>query len=201
MRAAKKRQVFGMIRVAAATGLVLGLAGTVLAAGGDGHGADSGVLLKDFLYRCLNFAIVFGALAFLLAKPLRQGLADRRAKLVEALDKANKAKETAEAKLAEYERKLGDSDREMAELLAQAREENSRERDRVLADARALAESVRKEARQSADREIERARRELRTEASKMAVSMAEQMLRKGVTVEDRGRLVKENLQQMESQS
>lgn len=201
MRSETKRRVDGMVRVAGTAGLVLALAGTALAAGGGGHGADPDVLLKDFLYRCLNFAVVFGGLAYVLAKPIRKGLADRRAKLIEDLENANKAKETAEAKLAEYERKLSNSDREIADLMAQAKEENNRERDRVLAEAEALAESVRKEARQIADREIERARRELRSEASKMAITMAEEMLRKEVTAEDRGRLMKENLQQMESQS
>ncbi len=176
------------------------LAGAVFASG-DGHAADSDALLKDFLYRCLNFAIVFGALAYLLAKPLRQGLEQRRVKLIEALKQANKARAAAEAMVAEYERKLGDSDREIADMLAQAKEENAREQVKVLAEAQALAETVRKEARQCADREIERARRELRSEAAQMAVRMAEEMLRQGITDEDRARLVKENLQQMESQS
>ncbi len=200
MKVRLKGTVGGMVATAATIGLMLVLAGAAFAAG-DGHGADSGVLLKDFLYRCLNFAILFGALGYLLAKPLRKGLGERRAKLIETLEKANRARQSAEAKVAEYERKLGDSDREIAELLAHAKEANSRERVSALAEAQAVADTVRKEARQCADREIERARRELRAEAARMAISMAEERLRQEITNEDRARLVTENLQQMESQS
>jgi F-type H+-transporting ATPase subunit b len=176
------------------------MAGVTFAAG-DGHAADSGVLLKDFLYRCLNFAIVFGALGYLLVKPLRKGLGERRAKLIETLDQANRARQSAEAKVAEYERKLADSDREITELLNQAKEANSRERSSALAEAQAAADMVRKEARQCADREIERARRELRAETAQMAISIAEKRLRQEITAEDRTRLVTESLQQMEAQS
>jgi F-type H+-transporting ATPase subunit b len=195
-----KGKAGGTVTTAAAMGLVLILASSAFAAS-EGHGADSAVLLKDFLYRCLNFVIVFGALAYLLAKPLRKGLGERRAKLIETLEQANRARESAETKVAEYERKLADSDREIAELLAQAQEANSRERDKVLAAAQTAADTVGKEARQCADREIERALRELRAETAQMAISMAEERLRQEITTEDRARLVMENLQQMENQS
>lgn len=190
-----------MMVIAVALLMVIALTGAAYAAGGGGHAVDSSVLLKDFLYRLLNFTIVFVALYYLLAKRFRQGMADRRAKLKESLEQAEKARKTAEAKLAEYERKLSNSDQEVAELLAQAKEANSRERSKVLGDAKAAADTVRKEARLCAEREIERARRELRAEAAQMAVSMAEDILRKGITDEDRARLVTENLQKMESQS
>ncbi len=190
----------GIVTTAATVGFMLALAGVAYASS-DGHGADSGVLLKDFLYRCLNFAVVFGALVYVLTKPLRKGLGERRAQLIETLEKANNARELAEAKVAEYEHKLADSDREIAELLVQAKEVNSQERDNALAEAQTVADTVRKEARQCADREIERARRELRAETAQLAISMAEDLLRQQITNEDHARLVNENLQQMESQS
>lgn len=200
MKGGFKTKIGGIITPATTVGLMLVLTG-VACASSDAHGADSGALLKDFLYRCLNFAVIFGALFYVLAKPLRKGLGERRAQLIESLEQANKARELAEAKVAEYERKLGDSDREIAELLAQAKEANSLERANALAEAQAVADTVRKEARQCADREIERARRELRAETAQMAVSMAEERLRRQITNEDHARLVTENLQQMESQS
>lgn len=200
MKGRLKSKVASTVTSAATIGLVIVMAGVTFAAG-DGHAADSGVLLKDFLYRCLNFAIVFGALGYLLVKPLRKGLGERRAKLIETLDQANRARQSAEAKVAEYERKLADSDREITELLNQAKEANSRERSSALAEAQAAADMVRKEARQCADREIERARRELRAETAQMAISIAEKRLRQEITAEDRTRLVTESLQQMEAQS
>ncbi len=200
MKGRLKGKVGSTVTSAAAIGLVIVMASAAFASG-DGHGVDSGVLLKDFLYRCLNFAIVFGALVYILAKPLRKGLGERRAKLIETLEQANSARQLAEAKVVEHERKLADSDREVAELLAQAKEANSRAQNSALAEAQAAADTVRNEARQCADREIERARRELRAETAQMAIRMAEERLRQEITAEDRTRLMTENLQQMESQS
>lgn len=166
----------------------------------DGHTGSSGVLLKDFLYRCLNFAIMGGILFYCLAKPLRKTLAERRVQFVETLQQACKARDLAEEKVRDFEVKLADSDRKMAEMLLRAQEADRRERETIMEETRALAEIIAKEAREIASREITRARRELRQEAAQLAVVIAEKKLREKFTPEDGMQLVRRNLQSMESQ-
>ncbi|MDH3454139.1 MAG: ATPase, partial [Desulfuromonadales bacterium] len=65
------------------------LAGLVLVpavaiASGDGGHAESGVILKDFLYRCFSFALMVGLLAYFVTKPIRKGLKERSAGIEKA---------------------------------------------------------------------------------------------------------------------
>lgn len=170
------------------------------AAAAEGHPVASAVQLKDFLYRCFNFAVMVGILVYFLAKPLRKALAERRASFVEALQQACKTRKSAEEKVRDFEVQLADSEREMAEMLVRAQGADRREREAMLEETRELAEIIAKEARQIANREMARARRELRQEAAQMAVAIAEKRLREKFTPEDGIQLVRQNLQSLESQ-
>lgn len=176
---------------------ILGVTGMALAAGGEGHHVDSGVVLKDFLYRCLNFAILAGLLGFFLAKPIRQGLAGRREGIEKGLKDAEAARAEAEARFAEYDAKLSRAAAEIDEIRSAIRREGELERERILANAREMAEKIKVEAERAADNEVSRARVELRREAARLAVSLAEEMLNKNFTGEDHDRLVSEYLQKV----
>ncbi len=175
--------------------LLLGSA-TLVAAASDAH-HDPGVLLRDFLYRVLNFVILAGALAYFVTKPIIRGLKGRREKIAADLEQARSAREEAEAKFREYDQKLSRAAAEIEEVQTALRREGEMERDRILAAAREMAEKIRREAEKAAANEIARARSELREEASRMAVAIAEELLKKNFTAEDQSRLVKEYIQKV----
>lgn len=187
------------VTVSTAVFIVLtGLATAVLAAsGGDGHHADSGVLLKDFLYRCLNFGVAFGLLAYFVTKPIRKGLTGRREGIAKSLADAEAAKAEAEAKFAEYDRKLSKAAAEIEEIQVALRREGELERERILAGAREMSEKIKQEAEKSAANEIAKARAELREEAARMAIAIAQELLKKNFTSDDQNRLVNEYLQKV----
>jgi F-type H+-transporting ATPase subunit b len=178
--------------------LLVGLAAVALAAsGGDGHHVDSGVLLKDFLWRCLSFGVTVGVLIYFVRKPIRQGLAGRRDGIEKALRDAEAAKAEAEAKFAEYDRKLSKAAAEIEEIQVALRREAELERERTLANAREMTEKIKQETEKSAANEIAKARTELRQEAARMAIAMAEGLLKKNFTSDDQKRLVSEYLQKV----
>lgn len=185
------------VTVIATAAFTLGMVGVVLASGGEGHQVDSGVVLKDFLYRCLNFAILAGLLGFFLAKPVRQGLAGRREGIEKALQDAAQVKADAEARFAEYDVKLSRAAAEIEEIRNAIRKEGEVERERILANAREMAEKIKTEAERAADNEVSRARSELRREAARLAITLAEEMLNKNFTNEDHERMVSEYLQKV----
>lgn len=189
----------GMIskKTAVMTTLLWAATATLAVAAGGGHEVDSGVLLKDFIWRCLNFVILFGALAYVVSKPLRNGLAARREGVEKALADAEAAKQEAEARFAEYDVKLNRAAAEIAEISAGIRREGELERDRILANARDMAEKIKLEAERAAENEIVRARVELRREAARLAIGLAEELLKKNFTSEDHDRLVKEYMQKV----
>jgi F-type H+-transporting ATPase subunit b len=182
--------------------VIAGLTATLLlvaasvAFGAEGH-ADSGALLKDFLYRCFNFAVTFGLLAYFVTKPLRNGLAGRRQGIEKALTDAEQARTEAEARFVEYDRKLAKAAEEIATIHAEIRREGELESQKIVANAHEMAEKIKAEAKKSAANEVARARAELQREAAHMAVALAEDLLNKNFTPQDQDRLVNEYMQKV----
>ena len=168
----------------------------VLAAGGGGH-ADSGVILKDFLYRCLNFALMVGLLVYFVTKPARKGLRDRREGIEKTLAEAEAAKQAAEAKHREYTEKLARATEEIESIAASIRHEGEVERDKIIAAAQEMAAKIEREAENKAAGVVAKARTELREEAARLAVELAEEMLKKQVSTDDQKRLVDEYMQKV----
>lgn len=176
--------------------VMVSVCGTVACAAGGGH-VDSGVLLKDFLYRVFNFAIVVAILAYFLTKPIKKGLAGRSEEIEKALADAKQAKEDAEAKFAEYDRKLTQATEEIAEISAAIKREGELEKQKIIANAKAMAEQIEKDAGKAADLEIAKAKAQLQREAVELAVGVAEDLLKKNFTKDDDTRLIDEYMQKV----
>lgn len=181
--------------VSLTTAAVVACATLALASGGgEGHG---GGLLKDFLYRILNFAVMFGLLAYFVSKPLKRGMAGRRESIEKSLEDARRAQAEAEAKFAEYESKLAAANKEVEEIYAAIRREGELERDNILSSAKQMATKIEEEADRNANLAIAKARTELRQEAAKLAVALAEELVSKNFTADDQKRLVDEYIEKV----
>ncbi|WP_321529992.1 ATP synthase F0 subunit B [uncultured Desulfuromonas sp.] len=172
-------------------GFVLAGAGIALASG-DAHHVDSGALLKDFLWRVLDFCVMAAILVYFVAKPLKNALAARREGIEQALKASQEAAESAESKYAEYDSKLTQAESEIAGIQVAIREEAESEKQRIISEAKEMAEKIKAEAQKSADNEVAKARLTLQQEAVTMAVGIAEDILKKAVNKEDQARLVEE---------
>lgn len=178
---------------------IIGLmCGVVYASGGGEHSAvDGGVLLKDFLYRILNFAIVVAILVYFLRKPLKKGLAGRKEEIEKTLAAAKKAQQEAEAKFAEYDRKLTQAAEEIEALTDSIRREGELEKQKIIANAEEMAGKIEADAGKAADFEIEKAKTALRREAVQLAVEIAEDVLKTNFTKDDDTRLIDEYMQKV----
>ena len=165
--------------------------GVAYASGGGEH-ADSGVLLKDFLYRVLNFVIMVGILWYFLAKPLKNGLSGRTKDIEKNLAAAEQAKKEAEAKFAEYDRKLTQATEEIAEIGDAIRREGELEKQKIIQNAKAAAEKIEKDAEAAVNLEIAKAKEQLQREAVQLAVALAEDLLKKNFNNDDDARLIDE---------
>jgi len=186
-----------VLRAAALSLVLMVLPVLALAAGGGEHQVDSGVLIKDFIWRCINFAIMAGVIGYFAIKPIRNGLQGRRAEIEKALHNAVAAREAAEAKSREYQEKLAKAAAEIETIYAAIRREGELERDKILASAREMAVKIEQEADAKAASVVARARVELRAEAARLAVELAEELLGKNVTAADQKRLVDEYMQKV----
>ncbi len=195
MKKANANLISSLVLLTIMSGLVL-LPAVVLASGGGGH-ADSGVILKDFAYRCFNFALLVGLVAYFVTKPIRKGLKGRTEEIEKTLADAQAAKEAAEAKHLEYSEKLAKATEEIASITDSIRREGELERDKIIAAAKELAINVEQEAENKAAGVVTKARTELREEAASLAVELAKDMLIKQVSADDQKRLVDEYMQKV----
>ena len=179
--------------IAAVTVVMAG--GIALASGGgEGHGITPAVW-KDFGWRVLNFVVLAGILIWAIKKANMKGsLADRQALIEKNLEEARIARESAEAKLKEYTEKLAKANQEVDELRTAMMKEAEVEKARLLAEAKVAAEKVAVQAAQAADQEVLKARSELRAEAARLAVELAEGKLSGAVQKADHDRFVQDYL-------
>lgn len=166
------------------------------AEGGEGaHHVDSAKQLKDFGWRILDFAVLMAIVVWALKKANVKGsLADRQAAIDKALNEAAVAKAAAEQKFSEYSDKLAAANKEVDEIYAAIRAEGEAEKVRIIAEANATAIKIREQAAQAADQEVLKARTELRAEAARLAVELAEQNIKQNIRKDDQDRLVGEYL-------
>ncbi len=167
-------------------------AGFVFAAGDGAQHADNSVLLKDFLYRLLNFAILVGGLVYFVAKPLKNALSRRREGIEDEIKKAREAAENAELRFAEYDSKLTRAEDEIEQIKIVIREEAELEKQRIIAEAEEMALKIKEDSGKTAENEIEKARLILRQEAAELAVELAKGILVDSFNREDQARLVEE---------
>ena len=140
------------------------------------------------------FLLAFGFLYIKVWPKIIQGLDDRQNKIRQEITNAEKAREKANAALAEYEQELASARQEANELIGKAR-----------ADAKAVARELRErnevelgEMKQRATRDLQNAKRaaimELHTEAATLATEIAGKILKREISAADQQRLVDESL-------
>ena len=159
------------------------------------HANHAALQMKDFGWRLVNFAMLAAILIWGMKKAkVGALLKDRQAGIEKALKEAVQAREAAEKKSAEYSEKLAKATKEIDEIYASIKKEGELEKERIIAEAKVSAEKIKEQAEQTAAREVLKARAELRGEAARLAVQLAEQNLKEKVGNEDQNRLVGEYL-------
>ena len=164
-------------------------------AGEGAHGSHAALQMKDLGWRIVNFALLAAILIWGMRKAnVGKLLADRRSGIEKLLQEAVEAREAAEKKSAEYSEKLEKATEEIDEIYASIKKEGELEKERIIAEAKVSAEKIKEQAEQTAAREVLKARAELRGEAARLAVQLAEQNLKEKVGNDDQNRLVGEYL-------
>ena len=124
-------------------------------------------------------------------------MASRREGIEKALTEAKQAKADAEAKFAEYDQKLALATEEIEEISNAIRREGELEQKKIIESAREMAIKIEKDAENAAALEVAKARSELQREAVELAVTLAEDLLKKNFTKEDDARLIDEYMKKV----
>lgn len=153
----------------------------VLAQEGEASPADSP---SGWVFRWLNFAIVFGAIAYFAAKKGGPCFRAHAEGIAQKIEEGARARAAAQQRRKEIEAKLANLSTEVEQMRADAKRTGEAEAQRIRAMARQEAEKI----EQSAQTEIaaaERAARlELQAVAARMAVENAQKVLESEMTRE-----------------
>jgi F-type H+-transporting ATPase subunit b len=148
--------------------------------------------LQSFIWPAVNLVILLAVLVHFARKPLRAYFDKRRSDIAGELQSSADELATAESTYAKWQRSMIDLDGELDEIRATSRQRAEAERERIIDDARATAERIRRDATAAIELELRRAREILREEATQLAIELAGERLSREVTEADRDRLIDE---------
>jgi F-type H+-transporting ATPase subunit b len=171
-----------------ATGGVLLLPAAARAAGAEEGG------LSTFIWSWVNLILLLAVLFYFARRPVRDYLRERRRSIESNLEESARLLADAERRLAEWRDRAARLEVEVGKIEQAARARAQVERERILADAQAAGERIRRDAELAVAQELRRARESLRREAADLAVEIASGLVRTNVSEADQVRLVDEFL-------
>ncbi len=144
-------------------------------------------------FRIVGFILVYAG-----RRKVRASLEARRREIEDAVAEAQRKKAAAEAKREEFEARLAQLDDEVERIRTEAKQTAEEERDRIVAEAKAKAESVRRDTKFQIEQRFKQMKEDLTGEAITAAVAAAEAMLKDKTTASDQQRLADAYLTELE---
>ncbi len=185
------------LHLIAVVALVLGVAAVAYASGDAESGAEAahhGLNWKDFLFRVINFVLVFGVIAKLAGKKIVGFFRGRSQGIENQLSDLDVRKADAAKRLADIEASISNLAEEKAKIEEEYRRQGEALRDSIVAAAEAKAVQIREQAVAAAEAEGRVAAQKLRAELADAVVGAATAMLEKKLTAKDQEKLVDEYL-------
>jgi F-type H+-transporting ATPase subunit b len=139
-----------------------------------------GVSLPWLITQAVNFLVVLFILQQFAYKPLLAMMDKRKNEIANALANADKVRQEAAAKQAEYEKQLEAQRREGQEAIARATAQSEKVRAEIIAKANAEAEEIKAKARAEADYERKQAAAQLQREAAELSLAITQKVLAGG---------------------
>ncbi|OPL15947.1 MAG: hypothetical protein AVO39_06700 [delta proteobacterium MLS_D] len=183
-----------MRHVIAAFLVVLFSAGVAFASGeGDGHGGQ----MMNLAWRFFNFS-VFAVVIYLLGnRAIRGYFVGRREEIKLSIEEAERLRDEAREKLEEYNERLEKASEEIREISEMIRAQGAADKEKIIRAAETTAEKMKEDAGARIDQEFKKAVSDLKEEATKLSVEMAEELLRENISEKDHEAMVNDFLNRM----
>ncbi len=173
---------------------VFSISAALGASGADG--GSKGWVSTD-TFRVMNFAVLALVLFFLLRKPLSQALGSRTKVIKNELEDLEARKNEAEKKLAEYNEKLAQLEKEGAKIVEDYIKQGNEAKQRILKEAESSADKLKTQARRNIEYEFEQAKLALQAEILESSLAKAEEIIKNKISEDDQNRIVDEYLKKV----
>jgi F-type H+-transporting ATPase subunit b len=168
---------------------------TALGASG-GEGGPKGWVSTD-TFRVMNFAVLVIVLVVLLRKPLSQALSSRIKVIKDELEDLEARKKDAEKKLAEYNERLSQLEKEAETIVEDYIKQGNEAKARILKEAESSAEKLKAQARRNIEYEFQQAKLKLQEEIFESSLEKAEELIKSKFSEDDQDRIVDEYLKKV----
>lgn len=153
--------------------------------------------LFDAVVLALSMLVLFTALSFLLFNPVRNLLEKRKQRVLEEQETAKHAREEAIAYKEEYEQKLKNADKEVQEILSEARKKAMKNEATIVAEAKEESDRIIARANTEIELEKKRALDDMKQEMITIASMMAEKVVGASIDEDVQESLIEDTLKEM----
>ena len=154
-------------------------------------------LLFDTIVMALSMLLLVTVISYLFFNPVRDMLEKRRQRVLDDREAAKKEKEDAIRFKEDYEAKLLAADKEVQEILSEARKRAMKNGAKIEAEAREEAARILARAHTEMELEKKQALDDVKQEMISIATMMAEKMVSVSVDTEVQERLIEDTLKEM----
>jgi F-type H+-transporting ATPase subunit b len=152
-----------------------------------------------YIWTIATFLVLLWLLAKFAWKPLLQALQERQDSIRKSLDDAQQAKQELERLHVESQKILAVARAQADTILSETRSDANRLRDELKQKAQAEASGIVKNAERQIEMETARALQQIRNEAVDISIAIASKLLQRNVSKEDNERLIEETFKQIEA--
>jgi len=159
------------------------------------EGLDVSKLPIDLLLNILNIILLFLITRFLVYKPVKKFMQERKDRIEK--EKANAEQQLREANdlKEEYSSLLADADNKAKQTILESENEARKRSSEIIEKANSDAEQIKEEARIQANEEKENSLNNMKGEIASLAVSISEKILSREINEKDNERIVDNFLQ------
>jgi F-type H+-transporting ATPase subunit b len=161
------------------------------------HAARTILGVPEWVWKIVNLALFWGLLGYLLAGPVRRGLAARGDRIRQEIGDSRERRTKADEFAAQVDDRLKKLEMEVASILERARQDGERQKGEMIASAEVEAQKIIAGARKEVEARVKLARKELTEYAGDLAADRARRMLEESLSEADRHRLFDESVEQI----
>jgi F-type H+-transporting ATPase subunit b len=163
--------------------------GIAFAEGESGHDSKEWI---DLGKKTFDFIVLVGLLYWLLAAQIKEFFSGRRVEIKKTIAESTAKKVEAEKKYREYSEKIDKASVEIDGICEMIKAQGIIEKQKIIEDAEKVAKKMKEDARTRIEQELKGASDQLKAQAVQLSVQMAEEILKRSITVQDHEAMVKE---------
>jgi len=160
--------------------------------------ADHGSNSLDFVGKSINFIVLFGGLFFILRKPIKNYLEEKRRKEDLSIKEAMEARNKSEKKLNSALKSLDKLSEKVRKIKEEAEKNGEEQKEKIIESARQEAENLKEMSKQEIDAIYASGIKELRSYAADVTIKEASKRIKQKMTPKLRSVIIDKSIERLD---